>query len=62
MEINAPVINNIAGFGSGKTEFDMWYVARRAVSIDQSQIMIAGGNKNGIKQAKGFLANHFVRP
>lgn len=61
-DLNAPVINVIAGFGSGKTEFDMWYASRRAITVDGSEIMIAGGSKEGLDQAKGFIKGHFARP
>lgn len=60
--LNAKVINVISGYGSGKTEYDMYMVAKQAITLDGSKILVASGTTVGLATAKGFLTKHFARP
>lgn len=60
--LNAKVINVISGYGSGKTEFDMYMVSKKAITLDGAKILVASGTSVGLATAKGFLNKHFARP
>lgn len=56
MEINAPIINTISGFGLGKTTIDMNIVNTVAHLIDGANILVAGSTDTAVNTGKDELS------